>query len=140
MESKSGRIRPRETLLGNHPRQSQESRLALRLYLKYGCQRPTILVVAAEREHAGRFIVRADERLTAFLELELAIGPTPSVNFLSGKEMINEQLFPPRLFGYTFWAMQKGVELRIITRRARPRSQVAGRGRQRMSVATVALG
>jgi hypothetical protein len=94
----------------------------------------------AEREHAGRFIVRADERLTAFLELELAIGPTPSVNFLSGKEMINEQLFPPRLFGYTFWAMQKGVELRIITRRAHPRSQVAGRGRQRMSVATVALG
>jgi hypothetical protein len=30
-------------------------------------------VVAAEREGAGRFIVRADEILTAFLELERAI-------------------------------------------------------------------
>jgi hypothetical protein len=30
-------------------------------------------VAAAEREDAGRFIVRSDEKLTAFLELELAI-------------------------------------------------------------------
>jgi len=30
-------------------------------------------VVAAEREDAGRFIVRADEKLTALLELESAI-------------------------------------------------------------------
>ena len=30
-------------------------------------------VVAAERENAGRFIVRADEKLTAFLELEAEI-------------------------------------------------------------------
>jgi hypothetical protein len=30
-------------------------------------------VVAAERERAGRFIVRADEKLTAFLALESAI-------------------------------------------------------------------
>jgi len=29
--------------------------------------------VAAEREPAGRFIVRADEKLTAFLELQRAI-------------------------------------------------------------------
>jgi len=29
--------------------------------------------VAAEREDAGRFIVRADEKLTAFMELESAI-------------------------------------------------------------------
>jgi hypothetical protein len=29
-------------------------------------------VVAAERENAGRFIVRADEKLTAFLELQRA--------------------------------------------------------------------
>jgi hypothetical protein len=32
-----------------------------------------IWVVAAEREDAGRFIVRADEKLTAFLELEAVI-------------------------------------------------------------------
>jgi len=30
-------------------------------------------VAAAEREGAGRFIVRADEKLTAFLELQRAI-------------------------------------------------------------------
>jgi len=30
-------------------------------------------VVAAEREDVGRFIVRADGKLTAFLELEAAI-------------------------------------------------------------------
>jgi hypothetical protein len=30
-------------------------------------------VVAAEREDAGRFIARADEKLTAFMELESAI-------------------------------------------------------------------
>jgi hypothetical protein len=32
-----------------------------------------IWVVAAEREDVGRFIVRADEKLTAFLELEAVI-------------------------------------------------------------------
>jgi len=32
-----------------------------------------IWVVAAEREDAGRFIVRADEKLTAFLEPEAVI-------------------------------------------------------------------
>jgi hypothetical protein len=33
-------------------------------------------VVAAEREGVGRFIVRADKKLTAFVELEAAIRPT----------------------------------------------------------------
>jgi len=37
------------------------------------CKSRAIWVVAAERENAGRFIVRADEKLTAFLELESAI-------------------------------------------------------------------
>jgi hypothetical protein len=32
-----------------------------------------IWVVAPEREHAGRFIVHADQELPAFLELESAI-------------------------------------------------------------------
>ena len=32
-----------------------------------------IWVVVAQREDAGRFIVRADEKLTAFVELESAI-------------------------------------------------------------------
>jgi hypothetical protein len=44
--------------------------MELRLYLKYGLRGPTIWVRAAEREDAGRFIVRADEKLTTFVELE----------------------------------------------------------------------
>jgi hypothetical protein len=36
----------------------------------------TIWVVAAERSDAGRFIVHADEKLTAFMELESAIQPS----------------------------------------------------------------
>ena len=47
--------------------------MEVRLYLNYGSQGPTNWVVAAEREDAGRFIVHADEKLTAFLELESAI-------------------------------------------------------------------
>jgi hypothetical protein len=37
------------------------------------CDGRQFWVVAAEREDAGRFIVHADEKLTAFLELESAI-------------------------------------------------------------------
>ena len=40
--------------------------MELRLYGDYEWQRRPILVVAAEREDAGRFIVHADEMLTAF--------------------------------------------------------------------------
>jgi hypothetical protein len=46
---------------------------------RYGCISSTdhegrqFWVVAAEHEGAGRFIVRADEKLTAFLELQAAI-------------------------------------------------------------------
>src|SRR6266404_2103275 len=50
----------RREILGNHRRQSQESRLELRPYLKYGSQRATILGLAAEREDAGRPTVHAD--------------------------------------------------------------------------------
>jgi hypothetical protein len=44
---------------------------------KYGRRGPTVWVVAAEREDAGRFIVRADGKLTAFLELELVTAKQP---------------------------------------------------------------
>jgi hypothetical protein len=48
----------------------------------YGCLSSTdrdgrqFWVVAAEHEDAGRFIVRADEKLTAFLELNLQLAST----------------------------------------------------------------
>jgi len=44
--------------------------MELRLYLKWGSKGRQFWVATAEREDAGRFIVRADEKLTAFLELE----------------------------------------------------------------------
>ena len=43
-------------------------------------------VVAAEREDAGRFIVRADENLTAFLELEAAIYALQRIGLTSGRD------------------------------------------------------
>jgi hypothetical protein len=48
---------------------------------RYGCISSTdhkgrqFWVVAAERENAGRFIVHADEKLTAFMGLESAVRP-----------------------------------------------------------------
>jgi hypothetical protein len=39
------------------------------------CQGRTIWIVDAHRDDGRRFIVRADEKLTAFLELEAAISP-----------------------------------------------------------------
>jgi hypothetical protein len=48
-------------VLGNHRRQSQQSRLELGLPLRRGLQRRTIFVADAHRD---------DEKLTAFLELE----------------------------------------------------------------------
>jgi len=56
--------------LGNHRWQSAQSRLALR----HGSRRPTILVAAAKREDAERFIVHADKKLTAFLEVEAELN------------------------------------------------------------------
>jgi hypothetical protein len=37
------------------------------------CERRTIWIVDAHRDDGKRYVVRADEKLTAFLELELAI-------------------------------------------------------------------
>ena len=57
-------------LLGNHRRQSQQSRLELGLRLSHGFQGRTIWIVDAHRDDGRRFIVHADEILTAFVELE----------------------------------------------------------------------
>jgi hypothetical protein len=50
--------------------------LALRLYLKTDHEGRQFWVAAAQRENAGRFIVSADEMLTACLELEATIRRT----------------------------------------------------------------
>jgi hypothetical protein len=47
--------------------------LELRLHLKYDDEGRQFWVAATERGDAGRLIVRADENLTAFLELESAV-------------------------------------------------------------------
>jgi len=51
----------------------QQSRLELGSIPRTDRNGRQFWVVAAEREPAGRFIVRADEKLTAFLELQRAI-------------------------------------------------------------------
>jgi hypothetical protein len=46
----------------------------------------TIWIVDARRDENRRFVVRADEKLTAFLELESAIRPTSvELSFLGNK-------------------------------------------------------
>ncbi len=57
-----------------------------------------IWVVAAESNDAGRFIVQADQELTAFLELESAIQPTDIIrneiarNWMKNWEVIADNL------------------------------------------------
>ena len=61
--------------LGNHREQSQQSRLELGLCLSTLDSRGrTIWIADAHRDAGRRFDVRADEKLTAFVELESAIG------------------------------------------------------------------
>ena len=63
-----------ETVLGNSRWQSHQSRLELRLCLSHRFREGrTIWIADAHRGDGKRFVVRADENLTAFLELELAI-------------------------------------------------------------------
>jgi hypothetical protein len=68
-EAESG---PRE-VLGNNRGQSQQSRLELGLCLSYYSQERTIWIADAHRDDGRRYVVHADEKLTAFLELESAI-------------------------------------------------------------------
>ena len=42
----------------------------------------TIRIADAHRDNGKRFIVRADEKLTAFLELEAAVEPFNASSFL----------------------------------------------------------
>jgi len=45
----------------------------------------TIWIVDAHRDDGKRFVVRANEKLTAFLELEAAIRATKTIIRVSGK-------------------------------------------------------
>jgi hypothetical protein len=68
-----------EAIADNHHRKSPQTLDGIaalwRLPMAKGA-RP-IWVVAAERDDAGRFIVRGDEKLAAFMELEAAIRSVP---------------------------------------------------------------
>jgi len=60
-------------ILGDHRRQAQRRRLELGLCLSDDCNGRTIWIADAHRGNGKRFVVRADEKLIAFLELESAI-------------------------------------------------------------------
>ena len=68
--------------------------MELRLYLNTDHKRRQFWVVAAEREDAGRFIVRADEKLTAFLELEGGDSGARASNPASTKNRALAAQFP----------------------------------------------
>jgi len=59
--------------LGNYRGQTQQSRLELGYVSAIDSQGRTIWITDAHRDDGRRFIVRADEKLTAFLELERAV-------------------------------------------------------------------
>ena len=54
------------------PKQSQQSGLELGCVSAVDSEGRTIWIVDAHRDDGRRFVVRADEKLTAFLELESA--------------------------------------------------------------------
>ena len=70
MKGKKPEFRPRETLLGDHCREAQQSRLEFGLISAVDSEGQTIWIVDAHRDDGKRFVVRSDEKLTAFLELE----------------------------------------------------------------------
>ena len=60
-------------LLGNHRRQSQQSWLELGMRRSSDSRGANNFVAAAHRSDGKRFVARADEKLTAFVDLEAAI-------------------------------------------------------------------
>jgi hypothetical protein len=60
-------------VLGNHCRQSEQSRLELGCVSAIDSNGQTIWIADAHRDDGKRFVVRAEEKLTAFVELESVI-------------------------------------------------------------------
>src|SRR5215510_7429771 len=69
----SARKSSRETILGNHRRQTQQGRLELGCVSAVTREGRIIWVADAHRGDGQRFVVHADEKLAAFVELEAAI-------------------------------------------------------------------
>jgi hypothetical protein len=55
--------------------QSQQSWMDVGLRRNCGSRESTTFVANAYRDNGNRFVVRADEKLTAFMELEWTIRP-----------------------------------------------------------------
>jgi hypothetical protein len=72
VENKRGTIESRE-VLGNNCQQSQETRLELGCVSAIDSNGRTIWIADAHRDDGKRFVVHADEKLTAFLKLESAV-------------------------------------------------------------------
>jgi hypothetical protein len=60
-------------VLGNHRRQSEQAGWSWGCVLAIDSNGRTVWIADAHRDDGKRFVVRADEKLTAFLELESAI-------------------------------------------------------------------
>jgi hypothetical protein len=60
------------------------------------CDGRTIWIVDAHRDDGKRYVVRADEKLTGFLELEAAIRPASIELSLLMKPVLTTQFTPQR--------------------------------------------
>ena len=69
-------------VMGNNCRQSQQIRMELGCLSTMDRDGRTIWIVGAHRGDGQRFVVHADEILTAFLELDAAVEPFSASSFL----------------------------------------------------------
>jgi hypothetical protein len=72
--------------LGNHRRQSEQSRFSWGCVSAIDFRGRTIWIADAHRDDGKRFILRADEKLSAFLELESAIRAAERPEDCGGRE------------------------------------------------------
>jgi hypothetical protein len=82
------RVWVQNEILENHRRQTQRVRLEFGLGLSLGRDGRTIWIVDAHRDDGKRFVVRADEMLTAFLELESAIRRRNGIKGMHEQEAV----------------------------------------------------
>jgi hypothetical protein len=86
LESSQDHLSAQNELLGNNRRQSQQSRLEFGYVSALDREGRTIWIVDAHRDDGKRFVVHADELLTAFVELEAAIRQLPGACLTTGRD------------------------------------------------------
>ena len=98
-----------------HRQQSQQSRLELGLVATVDSRGRTIFVADAHGDDGKRFVVRTDEKLTAFVELESAIRARPAVGWSTWVAAFDDNSFCNEITAFlTFAVCPEGRRLTIF--------------------------